>query len=162
MKNAAALYLAKDNPKEDYVIHVMTRMSKLKKTKKKSVSKLKKELDIIFSQYIRLKYSRNDVSSCITCGTIKLWRELHCGHFVSRQHLATRYEEKNCRPQCVGCNVFGKGQAAVFAEKLTQEYGEGIVSELYKKARAILKVDSSWYEEKIKEYKVKLNTLLSN
>ena len=69
---------------------------------KKTISKLKKELDKWFSLYIRLRgVDDNGNNQCCTCGTIDNWKKLQCGHFVSRKHLATRFHEMNCFPQCV-------------------------------------------------------------
>lgn len=121
--------------------------------KKKTVSQLKKELDRLFSLYIRNKYAKAGYVRCFTCGVVKLISNMQCGHFVSRAHLATRYDEENVRPQCVGCNVFGGGKTAVFADNLERK-SPGIVAALYRKARQIVK--NFPYEEKIKEYKEKL------
>ena len=77
------------------------------RTKSKSLAKYKKELDAIFSKYVRLVHADNDgMVSCYTCGKLKHWKSQQNGHFVSRQYLATRWEEDNCRVQCAGCNVF--------------------------------------------------------
>lgn len=123
--------------------------------KVKSVSKLKKELDSLFSKYIRTKYSKNDMVSCYTCGVTKSINEMQCGHFISRLYLATRFDEDNCRPQCVGCNVFGNGKPVQFANRLESE---GICTKtLYKKAQGIIK--DFPYVKLIEEYKAKLDSL---
>lgn len=129
---------------------------KPKKKKKKTVSKLKKELDKVFSEYIRRKYAKNGKTNCYTCSRLLEWQQIQCGHFVSRQHLSTRYDEENCRPQCVGCNVFGGGRVSTFANNLENE-SIGIVASLYRKAGLIFK--DFPYEEKIEEYKNKLTNL---
>lgn len=123
---------------------------KVKKPKKKTTSQLKKKLDEIFSRYIRLKHSKDDgKSSCYTCGVEKHWRELQNGHFISRSYLATRFNEDNCRPQCVGCNVFGGGRQVVFGSKLEAEKN-GIINMLYRKAQEITK--DYPYQERINHY----------
>lgn len=122
--------------------------------RKKTTSQLKKELDRVFSLYIRNKYAEDGYVQCYTCGATKLIKEIQCGHFVSRGNLATRFDEKNCRPQCAGCNVFGGGRVSTFAVKLEQECGEGTVSRLYRQANQITK--DYPYAEKITEYKEKL------
>lgn len=120
--------------------------------KKKTISWLKKELDRVFSIFIRQKYAdSNGMVRCYTCGVLKPIKEMQNGHFVSRIHLATRYDEDNCRPQCVGCNVFGGGKIAVFATKLEAELGKGIIGRLYRKAQQIVK--DFPYESKIAHYK---------
>lgn len=56
------------------------------------------------------------------------------GHFMSRLYLGTRFDPRNCRPQCVGCNMYGGGKPAEFGTKLEAET-PGIVHELMAKAR---------------------------
>lgn len=65
------------------------------KKRQKTQAQLKKLLDSIFSVYIRQKYP----AECYTCGKKDV--SLQCGHFISRSYLATRFDENNCRPQCL-------------------------------------------------------------
>lgn len=111
-----------------------------------TTGKLKKKLDVIFSKYIRAKYPK----ICYTCK--KPAATLQCGHFVPRQYLATRWDEDNCRPQCVGCNIFGRGQLLDFEENLIQEIGLKKVKQLKIARHQTLKLDRAWYEERIKFY----------
>jgi hypothetical protein len=114
--------------------------------KEKTTAQLKKELDRVFSIHIRNKYPKR----CYTCG--KEGVTLQCGHFVPRQYLATRWSEDNCRPQCVGCNLFGKGQFLVFEENLKRELGEETVEKLKHSRHQILKLDRQWYLNSIAQY----------
>ena len=123
-----------------------------------TVTKLKKKLDGIFSQYIRLKYSVNGNCICYTCGYVNHWKKLQNGHLVSRFYLSTRYDERNCRPQCYTCNMFRNGMIPDFSRRLEDELGEGITKELYKLANNITK--DFPYEAKIKEYQEKVKKLL--
>lgn len=110
------------------------------------MAKLKKKLDAVFSRYVRSIHPKR----CYTCG--KYTETLQCGHFVSRQYLATRWDLNNCRPQCVGCNIWGHGQLLDFEENLKKEIGAQKVEKL-KKLRhqtTILSVD--WYEKEIERY----------
>lgn len=130
---------------------------KPKKDRKKTSSQLKKLLDKVFSEFIRRKYADKEGKiKCYTCPKVLKWQELQCGHFVSRQHLATRYDEENVRPQCIGCNIFGGGKVSVFANNLEFER-EGIVNALYRKSSEIIK--SYPYEQKIIYYKEKIKQL---
>ena len=98
---------------------------------KKTISKLKKELDKWFSLYIRLRGADdNGNNQCCTCGTIDNWKKLQCGHFVSRKHLSTRFHEMNCFPQCVSCNIFKYGEQWKFGQFLDRNLGEGDSEEL--------------------------------
>lgn len=111
-----------------------------------TTSKLKKKLDAIFSKYIRAKYPK----LCYTCR--KPSDKLQNGHFVSRQYLATRWSEDNCRPQCWGCNGYGRGQLLDFEENLIKEIGKKKVEALKKSRHQTLKLDRAWYEERIAFY----------
>ena len=115
--------------------------------KRKTPAQLKKELDRLFSIYIRNKYPK----VCYTCGAIG--KTLQNGHFVSRSYLATRWNEDNCRPQCVGCNLFGNGKPLDFEEHLKKEIGVKKVEEMKKSRHQIMKLSPQWYLEEIEKYK---------
>tara|TARA_R110002020_G_scaffold368785_1_gene580551 strand:- start:54 stop:461 length:408 start_codon:yes stop_codon:yes gene_type:complete len=120
----------------------------------KSLSKLKKELDKWFSLYIRLRSSENGLVQCFTCGCIKHYKKgMQNGHFQSRSFLATRFNEENCQPQCVGCNMFKQGEQYKFALNLDAKYGEGKAEELEFLARTTVKITRVDYEEMIGYYK---------
>lgn len=123
----------------------------IKKKKEKPQAWYKKELDKVFSQYIRRKYSKDGMVSCYTCSTIKPISEMQNGHWIPRNNLATRFSEENCRPQCVGCNMFNKGRPDVFAVNLIKE-GIDIV-QMQQSRYKIFKVDINWYKEKIEYYR---------
>ena len=123
----------------------------------KTVSKLKKELDTIFSVFIRLR-SANEygMCQCFTCGKVGHYKTggMQNGHFQSRKHLATRFsEDGNCEVQCVSCNIFKSGMQWKFGMNLDAKYGEGRAEELEFLARTTLKISRAEYEEKISYYK---------
>lgn len=120
---------------------------RITKMKKKTQAQLKKELDRVFSIYIRSKYPK----VCYTCGATG--KTLQNGHFVSRSYLATRFEEDNCRPQCVGCNLFGGGKPLDFEEHLKKELGAKRVEEMKKSRHKITILTPKWYEDKVAYYK---------
>lgn len=115
--------------------------------KQKTPAQLKKDLDKIFSIYIRAKYP----ASCYTCRVRK--PNLQCGHFISRSYLITRWNENNCRPQCAGCNIFGSGKPLDFEERLKNDLGDAIVEEMKMSRHKIVKLSPSWYMEEIAKYK---------
>lgn len=122
--------------------------------KAKTTSRLKKDLDSIFSRYIRLTYADADgFVNCYTCPKRLFWKEIQNGHFISRGYLATRFSEDNCRPQCVGCNMFGGGKQVEFSRKLELEK-KGITLRLYREAQKTMK--NFPYQEKLEFYKEKL------
>ena len=96
----------------------------------KSISKLKKELDKWFSLYIRLREATDEgMVQCFTCGKVAHYKSgMQCGHFQSRRFLSTRWDEKNCQVQCVGCNMFKSGEQWQFGMQLNAKYGVGTLS----------------------------------
>jgi hypothetical protein len=121
----------------------------------KSISKLKKELDTIFSIYIRLREATDEgMVQCFTCGKVSHYKTgMQNGHFQSRKHLTTRWNETNCQVQCVGCNMFKAGEQYKFSIALEAKYGEGTSEYLEFTARTIMKVSRIDYEDKISYYK---------
>ena len=125
----------------------------------KSISKLKKELDKWFSLYIRLRYSENGLCQCFTCGKVDHYKKLQCGHFQSRRHHATRWNEQNCQVQCVKCNMFEQGEQWKFGISLNAKYGEGTSNELEFLAHTTVKKNRVEYEEDIRYYKTIVENL---
>lgn len=130
------------------------------KRKVKTQSQLKKELDRVFSLFIRQKYAdkQTGMVTCYTCSTRKHWKEMQNGHWIPRNNLSTRFSEENCRVQCVGCNMFQKGRPDVFAVNLLKE-GVDIVALEQTKYR-VFKIDRTWYEERIAYYSQRIESLV--
>ncbi len=127
--------------------------NKPRKLKKKTKSQLRKELDKLFSEFVR----RRDEGKCYTCGLQKPWKEMQNGHFVPRQYLATRYDEVNCHCQCYACNMLYNGQPSSYAARLERDYGKGTVEMLegMRKATSIDFPYEYWigiYKDKLEEY----------
>lgn len=95
--------------------------------KVRSYGKLKKEADRVFSLWIRARDGR-----CVTCGSTA---NLQNGHYVSRSWSALRFDEVNCNAQCVGCNVFKKGNMDEYARFLLRRYGPDVLDELAAKKK---------------------------
>ena len=117
-----------------------------KQSKPKSVAKLKKELDRVFSIFIRYR----DNKICLMCG--KTGNQ--AGHFISRSHNATRYDELNTHAQCVSCNIFKHGNHAEYAYRLIKKYGSKKFEELIKKGREIKQFRTAEVEALIAKYDV--------
>lgn len=122
------------------------------KRKSGGLTKLKKKLDAVFSKYIRAKYPK----VCFTCDKAGV---LQNGHFIVRKYLATRWEEDNCRPQCIGCNIYGKGMFVDFEERLLKEIGAERMSEMKESRKELWRLDENWYLSKIRETEEKLNEI---
>ena len=130
--------------------------TKLPKIKTKSKTKVKAELDRIFSLYIRLR----DHFICCTCG--KTGEEgMQCGHYIPRGNMNTRWDEMNNNSQCIGCNVFNHGRMDEYALFMVRKYGEGILEEMNKRKNTIRQWTISEMEEQIEIYKEKVNKIIN-
>ena len=123
-------------------------------SKKPSRSKVVKKLDAIFSQYIRLKDADHLGNAiCFTCKKTDHWKKLQNGHFQSRKHYSTRWQEKNCQVQCPKCNVFNYGEQFLFSKYLDEKYGNGTAEELHIRSKETVKYSTDELEDMIKHYK---------
>lgn len=122
----------------------------------RNAAKLKKELDTVYSIYIRLTYADLDgYVKCFTCGSRFHWKKIQNGHYISRTHLATRWLDKNCHPQCIGCNIFKHGNMDEYAVALVKKYGAKILMTLNALKHKTTKISLDDYEKLIKKYKKK-------
>lgn len=137
----------------------MARTSHKRRSPKKrsqTYAQLKRALDKVFSEYIRRRGSENGLAQCITCNAVLDWKRIQCGHFVSRVHLATRWDQRNAAPQCMACNVWRRGAMADYSLWITKQYGPGIIQELVDKKRSPVKYTRSDLQEMIQTYKTAL------
>ena len=129
----------------------------------KTISKLKKDLDKVFSLYIRLRHASKDgIVKCFTCDKTAHYKKMHAGHFMSRKHHATRWNEDNVQVQCVKCNLFGQGEQYAFGKLLDIRIAEGKAEELQELSRTTVKYMRYEYEDMIKYYKEKVNAIKTN
>lgn len=130
---------------------------------KSDLSKKEAALDEIFSIFIRLRDADvNGNVKCCTCPAMFKWsdgRHINCGHFMSRRHRATRWEEKNCAGQCVACNKWGAGQQFLMGQYLDKRWGNGTAEMLAIKCHNEVHMDKFIIMALIEEYKGKVNKL---
>jgi len=120
--------------------------------KKPSRKTIVNNLDKVFSEYIRRRYAKNGIAKCVTCGKKDHWKNLQAGHFMSRKHYATRWDEDNVEVQCMACNVYRYGEQYLFAKHL----GEKKADELLAKSRTMVKIKDWELQDMIEIYKKKL------
>lgn len=123
--------------------------------KKPTRKGLIKKLDTIFSEYIRRRYAKNEISTCVTCGKKDHWKNLQAGHFMSRKHYSTRWDEENVEVQCQACNVFRYGEQYLFAKHLGVKKADMLLS----KSREMIKFSDYELQEMIDIYKHKISLL---
>jgi hypothetical protein len=112
-------------------------------------------LDKVFSEYIRRRKSKNEIAECVTCGKKDHWKNLQAGHFMSRKHYSTRWDERNVEVQCIACNVYRYGEQYKFSKFL----GEQLSDELLALSRETKKFKDWELQEMIDLYKKKLKEL---
>ena len=123
------------------------------KIKKPTRSKLVKKLDTVFSQYIRLSNADNNKNCiCVTCNKVFFWKEIQAGHFMSRKHYSIRWDERNVKPQCAGCNVFRYGEQYKYSLYLGNKLSEKLLEE----SRKLVKFTNVELEEMIQKYSQRL------
>jgi hypothetical protein len=127
-------------------------------SKKISRSTLIKKLDAVFSIYIRRRYAVNEIAECYTCGKKDHYKKLQAGHFASRRHYATRWNEYNVQVQCYGCNIANQGMQFQFGKNLCSQYGDNFADELMIQSKQIRKFTDVELQELIEHY-TQLNSL---
>lgn len=121
---------------------------------------LKLKLDTVFSRYIRLRDARKGgLVQCISCGRIIPFDQSDCGHYINRQHMATRYSEKNCNAQCRSCNRFDEGNIQGYRRGLIAKYGEPTVLLLESLKKEINKISDFEYQTMIDFYRKEVKRL---
>ena len=129
------------------------------KKRKKSRKNLIIALDRVFSKYIRTKYLRDNFVECVTCKRRYPLKSIQAGHFMSRRHYSTRWDEENVYPQCYGCNVGKSGEQYLFSKFIDEQYGEGYSDVLLFKSRETVKFSDFELEEMIENYTNRLKVL---
>ena len=125
--------------------------------RKKSYSTLKRRLDQVFSEYVR---RIANPCRCVTCGTIKPWKSMQCGHFIPRHYLAGRWNIENTAVQCASCNVWGRGRYPEFAAWGVNRYGQDWLTRMIALKRETVKLKSHDLEKMIEHYERCLSQIL--
>lgn len=120
-----------------------------------------KDLDKIFSEYIRLRDADvNGYIRCYCCGYAIHWKSAQNMHFMNRRFMGTRFNESNCHSGCTCCNMYNGGNLEAYEAHLIREYGETIIDKLTmlkhgvtKLAPYEIKEKTEYYAEKVKQLK---------
>jgi len=137
------------------------RKTKKQKTQR-TIQSLIKSMDRVFSTFICLRDADEyGMVKCITCTKRYRWNteKIHAGHFMSRNHLSTRYHEKNVNGQCNYCNAYCSGEQFLHGQAIDLKYGRGTAKVLTDLSRTESKTTPQWYEYHIKLFRYKLKEL---
>ena len=134
---------------------------KAKEKKAESIPVLVALLDKLVSKYIRNKYSKNWICSCISCEKEITIQEAHNCHRINRWNRLYRWDEDNLRPWCSWCNLFNKEfHLRKYTEKQIERLWINKVQEMSEKAREVWKRPTrEELLEKIEYYKLKLKEI---
>jgi hypothetical protein len=141
---------------------VMTIPEKKIKIKTENVKDLIKELDRVFSIFIRTRFmDHQGIAKCFSCGDFHHWRKGDCGHYISRDNKPLRWDETNTQFQCKRCNITLSGNYPAYTQALVRKYGPGILDQLeirknnsMKLERGKLKLLIQVYTKKIEHIKL--------
>jgi len=123
--------------------------------------KAKAKADKWFSEFIRLRDAdEHGMVTCITNPKIrKHWREMDCGHWISRAKEATRYDERNANGQSKQSNRFQGGHFLEHGLAIERKFGPGTRDALEKKAGQPCKRTTWDYEVLAKNYKERVDLI---
>ena len=130
------------------------------KRKAPSMSTLVDRLDNVFSKYIRLRDAMpSGTFRCISCGKIKPIEQADAGHYHSRRHMSTRFDEDNVNAECRFCNRFSADHIIGYRENLIKKIGEQRFLLLEFKAHETHKWSAFELEQLTKYYRALANKL---
>ena len=132
------------------------------KERKPSTATLVRKLDKVFSLYIRLRDSaayNYQYFRCISCGQIKPFEQMDCGHFISRTHQATRFDEENAHGECRFCNRFSADHIIAYQRNLEAKIGKDRVDMLLARGRMTKKWSAFELQLLIKHYQQEVDKM---
>ena len=104
------------------------------------------------SMYIRERDKR-----CYTCGSRF---QLTNGHLITRGKMGTRWEEENCKAQCIFCNSDHEINPAPYTDKWKREHGEEAYEALVLKSNTPTKLSVMEIREIGDKFRWKYRTLV--
>src|SRR3990167_10773198 len=129
----------------------------LNRYRKSPIARAKKKAWDTFSLYIRTKYSKDGIVECYTCGKVHPVKEMSAGHGIGGRNNAVLFLEAVIKPQCLGCNFWGRGQYRIFTKKLIDELGLEEYDRIVKLSNETIKYTTDDYLEIYELYKEKLS-----
>lgn len=131
-----------------------------RKKRQPSLSTLVNKLDKVFSQYIRLRDAMpSGYFVCISCGRVLPISQADAGHYHSRRHMSTRFDENNVNAECKACNRFSADHIIGYTNNLIKKIGLQQFQLLEIKAHQTKKWSCFELEALIKHYQEEVKRL---
>lgn len=122
----------------------------MKKPKKLTIGKIQKLLWEECKRIIRARYIKHDGTwNCFTCGRlIDEPAKAQTGHFIPSSICGAylRYDLRNLRIQCYGCNINAGGNQAYYYRNLVQENGQEYVDAIFQDKNKIVKAYDHYFD----------------
>lgn len=119
-----------------------------------------KQLDGIFSTYIRLRDSTKEwIVICPLCWARINWKQAQNMHFITRWCWRYRYDEDNCHAGCMRCNVILHWNYIIYTRWMQNHYGIKKVDEMINNKANIFKISTPRLVELIEYYTKKTDKL---
>jgi len=130
--------------------------------KRRTIGKLKSDLDKVFNKWIRYRDSEDGYCKCISCGQVFSFEDTDAGHFYAKQgYDGLRYDEDNVNGEHSYCNRYDESHLIGYSENLKVKLGEEKYEALKQRAlnykAGFFKWDRGTIEGLIIKYKDKLS-----
>jgi len=105
--------------------------------------------------------TKNGKVKCYTCRAVGRWKgdNFQAGHFLAGRSNAVLFDDRQVRVQCYACNICRAGEQFIFGQKLREEVGEKVFSQILKSKNKVVKYSKKDYERMIQEFKEELKEL---
>jgi Bacteriophage Lambda NinG protein len=135
-------------------------MIKTRPQKTKTTSQLIKELDDVFSEFIRLRdCNHQGTVKCFVTGEKVWWRDSDAAHFHPRQHMGTRWDERNVHATTRDTNRYQADHLDMYERVMYVHYSLEILNELHWAAKSAMKFTAFELQEKITHYSEEVKKL---
>lgn len=126
-----------------------------KKTKKKTLAKLKQEVQKLVNKVVR---ERDKGKPCVSCGQLKT---LQAGHYYPVSgYDGLRFDLDNIHGECAGCNCFDHAHLIHYTENIPDRIGEERLKDLHEKAKDYKMNGYRWTRAELEEIKKEMNQKL--
>ena len=137
---------------------------KVKEKKKVSISTLTKVLDVVFSQYIRLRDCIETTWTtthlkCFICWELIEYNKSQNMHFLPRWHKIFRWHTWNCHWWCYTCNVAKHWNYIEYFYKMEEKFWREFVNYLRENKNMTYKLTPDLLQSEIEFYKKQIKIL---